>query len=84
MVLLNLTINEYEFFFTLLLVLTKRICSSAGYMGRVETVLDWLSLPQGDRPDFVTLYFNEPDHAGHGAGPMSGEVNISLQMYELF
>jgi alkaline phosphatase D len=39
---------------------------------RVDTVLQWLS--QSDRPDLITLYFDEPDHVGHGSGPDSLEV----------
>jgi predicted AlkP superfamily pyrophosphatase or phosphodiesterase len=38
----------------------------------VDTVLQWLS--QSDRPDLITLYFDEPDHVGHGSGPDSLEV----------
>lgn len=41
---------------------------------RVRTVLDWLSLPPVQRPAFVTLYFNEVDHAGHESGPESADV----------
>jgi predicted AlkP superfamily pyrophosphatase or phosphodiesterase len=40
----------------------------------VDTVLDWLDLPDGERPDFITLYFDEPDHVGHGSGPNSEQV----------
>jgi predicted AlkP superfamily pyrophosphatase or phosphodiesterase len=41
---------------------------------RVRQVLDWLSLPEADRPTFVTLYFSAVDHAGHEFGPDSPEV----------
>ena len=41
---------------------------------RVRQVLDWLTLPEPDRPTFVTLYFSEVDHAGHDFGPDSPEV----------
>lgn len=41
---------------------------------RVDTVLHWLSLPQGRRPHFVTLYFEEPDAVSHGYGPVSAET----------
>lgn len=41
---------------------------------RVRQVLDWLTLPDGIRPVFVTLYFSEVDHAGHESGPDSPEV----------
>jgi predicted AlkP superfamily pyrophosphatase or phosphodiesterase len=44
---------------------------------RVKQVLDWLKLPEGERPSFSTLYFSEVDHAGHDAGPDSPEVLVA-------
>ncbi|KAK1880593.1 Ectonucleotide pyrophosphatase/phosphodiesterase family member 1 [Dissostichus eleginoides] len=41
---------------------------------RVFTVLKWLQLPDADRPDFYTLYLEEPDKSGHSYGPVSGGV----------
>jgi predicted AlkP superfamily pyrophosphatase or phosphodiesterase len=41
------------------------------YTYRVDQVIDWLSLPMSQRPALVTLYFDEPDHTAHGAGPES-------------
>ena len=41
---------------------------------RVSRVLEWLSLPEGERPAFVSLYFQEVDHVGHVSGPDSPEV----------
>jgi len=41
---------------------------------RVQQVLDWLRLPESERPSFVTLYFSDTDGAGHDAGPESQEV----------
>jgi predicted AlkP superfamily pyrophosphatase or phosphodiesterase len=38
---------------------------------RVNQVLDWLKLPAGERPTFITLYFSEVDTVGHNAGPES-------------
>ncbi|XP_078069850.1 ectonucleotide pyrophosphatase/phosphodiesterase family member 3 [Mustelus asterias] len=46
---------------------------------RVFTVLKWLSLPDSERPNFYTLYFEEPDSAGHSSGPVSGGVIEALQ-----
>jgi len=42
---------------------------------RVGRVLDWLSLPEGERPNFVSLYFQEVDHIGHVNGPDSPEAH---------
>lgn len=44
---------------------------------RVDQVLAWLDLPAGERPQFVTLYFDEVDTAGHLFGPESPELNAA-------
>jgi predicted AlkP superfamily pyrophosphatase or phosphodiesterase len=41
---------------------------------RVGRVLEWLRLPEGKRPAFLTLYFSDVDTAGHIMGPGSEEV----------
>ncbi|XP_076610713.1 venom phosphodiesterase 1 [Chaetodon auriga] len=46
---------------------------------RVFTVLQWLQLPDDKRPDFYTLYLEEPDKSGHSYGPVSGGVIEALQ-----
>ncbi|KAK3089994.1 hypothetical protein FSP39_008300 [Pinctada imbricata] len=50
-----------------------------GYPERVYTIIDWLTLPEGEKPDFVTLYFDQPDHIAHSTGPDDGQVNAQLQ-----
>ncbi|KAL6461841.1 hypothetical protein MHYP_G00299860 [Metynnis hypsauchen] len=45
---------------------------------RVTTILNWLSLPEGERPDFYTLYMDEPDSSGHRFGPNSSQVIKAL------
>lgn len=45
---------------------------------RVDQVLAWLDLPPGQRPSFITLYFDAVDHAAHGYGPDSPQVNQAL------
>ncbi|XP_014060142.1 ectonucleotide pyrophosphatase/phosphodiesterase family member 1 [Salmo salar] len=45
---------------------------------RISTIFQWLNLPQGERPDFYTLYLEEPDSAGHRYGPMSSQVIEAL------
>lgn len=46
---------------------------------RVDKVLAWLDLPAEKRPSFLTLYFDEVDHAGHRHGPDSSEVDTALR-----
>ncbi|XP_053143212.1 ectonucleotide pyrophosphatase/phosphodiesterase family member 1 isoform X2 [Hemicordylus capensis] len=46
---------------------------------RVITFLSWLQLPEEERPQFYTLYLEEPDYSGHRYGPISSEVILALQ-----
>jgi predicted AlkP superfamily pyrophosphatase or phosphodiesterase len=46
---------------------------------RVDTVLGWLDLPRDKRPTMITLYFSDPDDAGHAAGPDSDEVRKAVK-----
>lgn len=45
---------------------------------RVTQVLEWLDLPEPERPRFVTTYFSIVDVAGHNHGPASPEVIAAL------
>jgi predicted AlkP superfamily pyrophosphatase or phosphodiesterase len=45
---------------------------------RVNTVLEWLDRPAETRPDFITLYFETVDSAGHRHGPDSDETNAAI------
>ncbi|XP_053502478.1 ectonucleotide pyrophosphatase/phosphodiesterase family member 1 isoform X1 [Ictalurus furcatus] len=58
--------------------LHKKYNESIPFESRVMTIFEWLSLPQAERPDFYTLYLDEPDKSGHKYGPMSGEVFEAL------
>lgn len=49
---------------------------------RVDQVLQWLDLPQDQRPNFVTLYFDTVDHTGHESGPDSVDVDAALQLVD--
>ena len=44
---------------------------------RVNQIIEWLKLPEGQRPSFLTLYFSDLDDAGHGWGPDSEEVRVA-------
>ncbi|XP_074542389.1 venom phosphodiesterase CdcPDE isoform X1 [Halichoeres trimaculatus] len=46
---------------------------------RVFTLLQWLQLPEAERPDFYTLYLEEPDKSGHSYGPVSGGLIEAIQ-----
>lgn len=41
---------------------------------RVDQLLEWLKLPEGKRPSFLTLYFSDVDTAGHRFGPDAAQT----------
>jgi predicted AlkP superfamily pyrophosphatase or phosphodiesterase len=45
---------------------------------RVARLLSWLDAPADQRPNFLTLYFDKVDTAGHHEGPDSASVNEAL------
>ncbi len=45
---------------------------------RVTQVLNWLKLPDTERPHIITLYFSFPDHEGHTYGPNSEETRRAV------
>jgi predicted AlkP superfamily pyrophosphatase or phosphodiesterase len=49
---------------------------------RVNHILDWLRLPEAERPSFLTLYFADVDNAGHQNGPDSAEVKDAVMLVD--
>jgi alkaline phosphatase D len=47
---------------------------SIPFRKRVDQVIEWLSLPEDQRPHMITLYFSEPDHTSHEFGPLAEET----------
>lgn len=45
---------------------------------RVKWVIDWLSLPEINRPHYIALYFSDVDTAGHTFGPQSNQVKQAV------
>lgn len=45
---------------------------------RVAQVIEWLRLPEGRRPSFLTAYFSDVDSAGHASGPDSTDVRNAV------
>jgi predicted AlkP superfamily pyrophosphatase or phosphodiesterase len=46
---------------------------------RIDTVVKWLSAPEGRAVDFATLYFEHVDYAGHRYGVDSDSVKAAIQ-----
>ncbi|KAM9355413.1 ectonucleotide pyrophosphatase/phosphodiesterase family member 1 isoform 2-T2 [Pholidichthys leucotaenia] len=57
----------------------KQYNRNIAFETRVDTLFEWLSLLQPERPDFYTLYLEEPDASGHYHGPNSVEVIEALK-----
>ena len=45
---------------------------------RTSQVIEWLRQPESTRPSFITLYFDDVDHAGHDFGPDSAELRNAV------
>jgi predicted AlkP superfamily pyrophosphatase or phosphodiesterase len=51
----------------------KEYDEKVSYDSRINTVIEWLNLPEKERPHLITLYFEQPDGTGHDFGPLSKE-----------
>ena len=49
---------------------------------RVDTLLGWLDRPAAQRPGFLTLYFDNVDHAGHEFGPDARQTTEAAQLVD--
>jgi alkaline phosphatase D len=45
---------------------------------RIAQVMEWLSLPETERPHLITVYYSNVDHAGHDFGPDSTECRDAV------
>ncbi|WP_431469776.1 ectonucleotide pyrophosphatase/phosphodiesterase [Sphingosinithalassobacter sp. LHW66-3] len=45
---------------------------------RVDAIIDWLRRPPTTRPEFLTLYFDTVDTAGHRFGPEAPETTAAV------
>ena len=50
------------------------------FENRIDGVIDWLKLPEKDRPHLIMWYIEEPDSKGHDVGPNDSEI-ISMIEY---
>ncbi|BAP33452.1 phosphodiesterase I [Chryseobacterium sp. StRB126] len=49
---------------------------------KVEKVVNWLKLPEDQRPHFITLYFPEVDGSGHHFGPDTQETETAVHLID--
>lgn len=53
-----------------------------GITERINTVKNWLSLPEEKRPHLITFYFPQVDHDAHMYGPDDGRVTTTVQFID--
>lgn len=49
---------------------------------KVDKVINWLKLPENQRPHFISMYFPEVDGAGHHFGPEAKETETAVQLVD--
>ncbi|KAK7074143.1 hypothetical protein SK128_018584 [Halocaridina rubra] len=52
---------------------------TVNFTARINQVLEWISLPNEERPVWISLYFNQPDLVSHYEGPYSVDVDEQLR-----
>lgn len=55
---------------------------SVSHDERIDGVINWLKLPEKDRPHLIFLYFSDTDTQGHRYGPDSKELNNAVRMLD--
>jgi predicted AlkP superfamily pyrophosphatase or phosphodiesterase len=53
-----------------------------GMADRINTVKNWLSLPEEKRPHLITFYFPQVDHDAHEYGPDDSRVTTTVQFID--
>lgn len=54
------------------------------FEARMDSVFNWLSLPEAQRPHLIMWYYHEPDAIGHGKGPRSKEVVAEIEKLDSY
>ena len=49
---------------------------------KIDKVINWLKLPENQRPHFISMYFPEVDGAGHHFGPEAKETETAVQLVD--
>jgi len=47
---------------------------SVPFVARIDSVINWLQLPEDIRPKLILLYFSEPDYTGHIMGTNTSDI----------
>lgn len=49
---------------------------------KIKIIKNWLTLPEAQRPHFITLYFPEVDKTGHQFGPDAAETEAAVHFVD--
>ncbi|VDM48002.1 unnamed protein product [Toxocara canis] len=52
--------------------------STVPFTQRIDKVIEWLNLPDDERPSLIQVYVEQPDAAGHEGGPDSQIVRTAM------
>ncbi|XP_023537204.1 ectonucleotide pyrophosphatase/phosphodiesterase family member 1-like [Cucurbita pepo subsp. pepo] len=56
---------------------------SVPFEERVDMILQYFDLPSEEIPEFMTLYFEDPDHQGHKVGPDDPQITDAVARIDL-
>ena len=56
---------------------SKTEATDAVQQARIDDAVALLNLPEAERPHFIAMYYNEPDHEGHEYGPDAQETRAA-------
>lgn len=51
---------------------------SVPFGNRIDKIIEWLKLPEAERPRMITLYFSSPDFESHRYGPTAPETKAKV------
>jgi alkaline phosphatase D len=57
---------------------SKTEFTDAVQQARIDNMVALLKLPESERPHFITIYYNEPDHEGHEFGPDAPQTKAAV------
>lgn len=60
----------------------KHYKKGTGLGERIDSILQWLQLPETERPQLITVYLEEPDMSAHDFGPVSPETKEKVMMVD--
>lgn len=60
----------------------KKYDGSISHDQRIQGIIDWLLLPEEQRPHLLFLYFSDTDTQGHRFGPDSPQINEAIRLLD--